>query len=112
MDHRDLHHIINKVASQMHCPQCKGKVRPNAFQLLNIHDDDCVFSITCPKCKTNMVVGAHVNHEQSWDDATSNASTLIEKRAKPNYVTDKQVTATKKALKNFKGNVNSLFQLK
>lgn len=109
MDHRDLHNIMNNVSTQLFCPYCRGKVSTKNCQLVNIVEDDCVLATTCPHCSQRLMMGAHIEKHESWQDMVSNASTLIQNKFKKTGVGAKDIGNVKKALKSYKGDITKLF---
>lgn len=109
MDHRDLHHIMNNTSTQMFCPHCRAKISNKDFQLVNMHDEDCVFAVTCPQCSANLLLGAHLTKQPSWQELVSNASSVIQKKHSKQAISKEEVTQVTATLKNFNGSFNQLF---
>lgn len=109
MDHRDIYHIMNNVSAQLYCPYCKGKVSTKNCRLMNVYDEDCVFDVTCPHCTQHLVMGAHLDRQQSWQDMVSNQSTMIQKKFHQTGIHTRDIGNIKRVLKSYNGDIKQLF---
>ncbi len=110
MDHRDLHHIIGNLSARLTCPHCKTRISQNALKILDVLEDNCVFYVACPKCRSNMILGAHLEHIKTRQALTSNISTIIQHEQKKSEITEEEIRYITSSLKGFKSNFDKLFQ--
>ena len=60
MDPIHIHNLLRQIASEVKCPHCESKVRPDMISVENSTYNYCVLKIQCHKCAEVFYGHAHV----------------------------------------------------
>ena len=110
MNHHDIHEIISQISQSLDCPECAAKILPNNINITDIIGDDCMFDVTCNRCKTEMTLSAHIEKTAAEEAMTHNSSSKITHNSIVNEgITAEDVEMIKKELANFNGSFIETF---
>lgn len=110
MSHHDIHEIVSQISQSLDCPECKSKILPNNITITDIIGDDCMFDVSCGRCKTEMTLSAHIEKTTSEDAMVHNQSSqILHDSIVDEPVTKEEVKMMKEELKNFNGSFIETF---
>ena len=110
MNHHDIHEIISQISQSLDCPECTNKILPNNIEITDIIGDDCMFDVTCNRCKTEMTLSAHIEKTAAEEAMTHNRSSQISHdNVVEQSITIEDVEMIKEELANFSGSFIETF---
>lgn len=77
LNHHDIHEIYSQISQSLNCVECKAAILPHNIQITDIVDSECMFDVTCERCKSEMTLSAHVEKNPNQTAKTYNKSSQI-----------------------------------
>lgn len=110
MNHHDIHEIVSQISQSLDCPECKSRILPNNITITDIIGDDCMFDVSCERCKTEMTLSAHIEKTTAEDAMTHNKSSqILHDSFVDEPITERDVHLMKEELQNFSGSFIETF---
>lgn len=110
MSHHDIHEIISQISQSLDCPECQSRILPQDIVITDIVGSDCMFDVTCQRCKTEMTLSAHIEKSTAEEAMTHNTSSqIIHDNLIDTPVTAEEVELIKQELANFNGSFIDTF---
>jgi hypothetical protein len=110
MSHHDIHAIISQIAQSLDCPQCKHRVLPQNIVITQIQDQDCLFDVTCDRCKVEMSLSAHIEKSMQEEARTYNRSSqIMHDQSIDSPISQIEVDLIRDELANFSGSFIETF---
>lgn len=77
LNHHDIHEIYSQISQSLNCVECKNSILPQNIQITDIVDGECMFDVSCHRCKSEMTLSAHVEKNPNQAAMTYNKSSQI-----------------------------------
>jgi len=110
LNHHDIHEIYSQISQSLKCVECKSSILPHNIQITDMVNNECMFDVSCNRCKSEMTLSAQVEKNVNQSAMTYNRSSQI----MHDNVVDESVTAIdvdliKRELKQFCGSFIETF---
>jgi len=111
MNLREINEIIQQISETLTCPRCNIHILPRHIQVVEMKPNgDYLFDVACHECKAEMSLSAHVERVNSNSSLKKAKPSYVQKRHKDlPAISDEDVVALKKALRNFCGSFIEAF---
>lgn len=110
LNHHDIHEIYSQISQSLSCVECKSAILPHNIQITDIVENECMFDVSCNRCKSEMTLSAHVEKNPNQTAMTYNKSSqIVHDTIVEEPVTEIDVYSIKQELKQFSGSFIETF---
>jgi uncharacterized CHY-type Zn-finger protein len=110
LSHHDIHEIYSQISQSLNCVECNAAILPHNIEITDMVDNECMFDVTCGRCKAEMTLSAHVEKNPNQAAMTYNKSSqIMHDSIVDEAVSEVDVALIREELKNFCGSFTEAF---